>query len=128
VLWHCGVASPRLAHPDHTLVGTVHPNRGIPLVNQFALRPGRVTIARLSQSAGGLRMVIAGGTMLDRPRPFDGTCGTLQWDLPGRDVVDTIFELGVEHHLGIVYGDHRDVLAEMAHRWKIPIVRLGQPT
>ena len=126
VLWHCGVASSRLAAPRDTPVGTVHPNRRVPLVNQFALRPGRVTVARISQCSGGLHLVLAGGEMLDRPRPYDGTCGTIRWDRSVRDVADTIFGLGVEHHLGVVYGDHRDVLVELARRWGIPVVRLGE--
>ena len=126
VLWHCGVASSRLAAPDDVPVGTVHPNRRVPLVNQFALRPGRVTVARLSQCSGGLHVVLAGGEMLDRPRPYDGTCGTIRWDRPVRDVAATIFGLGVEHHLGVVYGDHRDVLVELARRWDIPVIRLGE--
>jgi len=125
VLWHCGVASSRLAAPDDIAVGTVHPNRRVPVVNQFALRPGRVTVARISQCSGGLHLVLAGGEMLDRPRPYDGTCGTIRWDRPVRDVADTIFGLGVEHHLGVIYGDHRDVLVELARRWDIPVVRLG---
>jgi L-fucose isomerase-like protein len=126
VLWHCGVASSRLAAPDDIAVGTVHPNRRVPLVNQFALRPGRVTVARLSQCSGGLHVVLAGGEMLDRPRPYDGTCGTIRWDRPVRDVAGTIFGLGVEHHLGVVYGDHRDVLVELARRWGMPVIRLGE--
>lgn len=126
VLWHCGVASSRLAAPGDIAVGTVHPNRRIPLVNQFALRPGRVTVARLSQCSGGLHVVLAGGEMLDRPRPYDGTCGTIRWDRPVRDVAGSIFGLGVEHHLGVIYGDHRDVLVELARRWDMPVIRLGE--
>lgn len=126
VLWHCGVASSRLAAPDDVAVGTVHPNRRVPLVNQFTLRPGRVTVARLSQCSGGLHVVLAGGEMLDRPRPYDGTCGTILWDRPVRDVARSIFGLGVEHHLGVVYGDHRDVLVELARRWDMPVIRLGE--
>jgi L-fucose isomerase-like protein len=125
VLWHCGLAAPSLAHPDHRSCGTAHPIRGIPLANEFPLRPGRVTVARVSQSPAGFRLVIAGGNMLNRPRPFDGTCGIIQWDLSGRDVVDTVFDLGVEHHLGLVYGEHRDALVELARRWNIPVLRLG---
>jgi len=125
VLWHCGVASSRLAHPGEVAVGTVHPNRRVALVNQFALRPGRVTVARLSQCSGGLHLVLADGEMLDRPRPYDGTCGTIRWDRPVRDVAATIFGLGIEHHLGVVYGDHREVLVALARRWGIPVVRLG---
>ena len=43
VVWHCGVASPRLADPTDRPVGITHPNRHRALANQFALRPGRVT-------------------------------------------------------------------------------------
>jgi L-fucose isomerase-like protein len=127
VLWHCGVASSRLARPDAVAVGTVHPNRRVALVGEFALRPGRVTVARLSQGAEGLRLVLASGEMLDRPRAYDGTCGTIRWDRPVRDVASTIFDHGVEHHLGVVYGEHHDVLVELARRWDIPVLWLGAP-
>jgi L-fucose isomerase-like protein len=126
VLWHCGVASSRLASADAVAVGTVHPNRRIALAGQFALRPGRVTVARISQCSGALHLVLAGGEMLGRPRAYDGTCGTIRWDRPVRDVADTILGLGVEHHLGVVYGEHREVLVELARRWGIPVVRLGE--
>lgn len=126
VLWHCGVASTHLADPGEPPVGTVHPNRKVALVNQFALRPGRVTVARVSQCGGGLHLVVAGGEMLDRPRPYTGTCGTIRWDRPVRDIAATIFDRGVEHHLGVVYGDHLDVLVELARQWQIPVVRLGE--
>jgi L-fucose isomerase-like protein len=126
VLWHCGVASSRLAHPDTVPVGTVHPNRRVALVDEFALRPGRVTVARLSQCGGRPHLVLAGGEMLDRPRPYRGTCGTIRWDRPVRHIADTIFGRGVEHHLGVVYGEHDDVLVELARRWDIPVLRLGQ--
>ena len=125
VVWHCGVAPVSLADPKDTPTGILHPNRHRALLNQFALRPGVVTIARISRGPAGLRLVIGGGTMLERQRPFLGTCGTLQWDLPVGDVLRTIFELGLEHHVGVVYGDHRDTLVELAGRWGIPVVRLG---
>jgi L-fucose isomerase-like protein len=125
VLWHCGVAAAGLADPGRRPVGTVHPNRHRALVHQFALKPGRVTIARLSQADDALSLVIGSGEMLARPRPFAGTCGVLRWDLPLRDVAATIFNLGIEHHLGVVYGEHRDVLVELAQLWNIPVIRLG---
>ena len=125
VLWHCGVASTHLADPGHLPAGTVHPNRGVPLINEFALRPGRVTVARISQCGRRPHLVLGGGTMLDRTRPFDGTCGTIRWDLPVRDVAASIFGLGIEHQLGVIYGEHRGVLAELAQRWGIPVLHLG---
>ena len=126
VVWHCGVASRQLADPAERPIGITHPNRHRALVNQFALRPGRVTVARLSQSANEVTMVLGGGELLQRPRPFQGTCGVLHWDQPIGDVLSTVFERGLEHHLGIVYGDHRAALEALAAEWHIPVTYLGR--
>ncbi|HSP28010.1 MAG TPA: hypothetical protein VLN74_05625, partial [Ilumatobacteraceae bacterium] len=126
VVWHCGIASPRLADPGERPVGIVHPNRHRALANQFALRPGRVTVARLSQASNEVTMVLGGGELMLRPRPFLGTCGVLHWDQPIGDVLATVFERGLEHHLGIVYGDHRSALEALAAQWHIPVVHLGR--
>lgn len=125
VLWHCGVGSTNLADPGTPVIAITHPNRHRALANQFALRPGRVTVARLSQAGGTVRLVIGGGEMLRRPRPFEGTCGVLQWDEPVGDVLATILRAGLEHHVGVVYGDHRSALAALADEWGLATVWLG---
>ena len=126
VFWHCGAASLGLSDPDEPPRAAVHPNRQRALAHEFALQPGRVTIARLSQLADGPAMVIGGGEMLRRSRPFSSTCGVLRWDEPIDDVLDTIFGFGIEHHYGIVHGDHQDALAALADLWEIPVVALGR--
>ena len=125
VVWHCGVAPVTLADPSVRPVAITHPNRHRALANQFALRPGRVTIARLSQSGGDLSMVIGGGEILERPRPFQGTCGVLRWDRPVGAVLSTVFGRGLEHHVGLVYGDHAAELESLAEAWGLPVIRLG---
>jgi len=126
VLWHCGVASSSLAVGHRE--GVLHPNRHRALVSQFALKPGRVTVARISQAGGpdaGLCMVVGEGEMLDEPRAFSGTSGVIRWDRPASAVVRTVFDAGLEHHLAVVYGDHRDVLVAIAEQWGLPVVELG---
>ena len=125
VVWHCGVASVTLADPDVRPVAITHPNRHRALANQFALRPGRVTVARLSQAGGELSMVIGGGEILRRPRPFQGTCAVLRWDQPVTAVLATVFGRGLEHHVGIVYGDYAAELESLAAAWGVPVIRLG---
>jgi L-fucose isomerase-like protein len=125
VVWHCGVAPITLADPNVRPVAITHPNRHRALANQFALRPGRVTIARLSQSGGDLSMVIGGGEILERPRPFQGTCAVLRWDRPVAAIMATVFGRGLEHHVGIVYGDHLAELDSLAAAWGIPVIDLG---
>jgi L-fucose isomerase-like protein len=125
VVWHCGVAPVTLADPDVRPVAITHPNRHRALANQFALKPGRVTVARLSQAGGALSMVIGGGEILQRPRPFQGTCAVLRWDQPVSAVMGTVFGCGLEHHVGIVYGDHGAELESLAAAWDLPVIRLG---
>lgn len=125
VVWHCGVAPISIADPRSVPVGITHPNRHRALANQFALRPGRVTLARLSQASGQISMVIGSGRVLDRPRPFIGTCGVLRWDRSINEVLRTVFDRGLEHHIGLVYGDHRERLEELAAAWDLPVVILG---
>ncbi|MEX2627788.1 MAG: hypothetical protein WD225_12950 [Ilumatobacteraceae bacterium] len=125
-VWHCGQAPMSLADPDAMRRGVVHQNNHRALLHEFPLAPGRVTIARISQAGDGRPvMVIGGGELLARPRPFGGTCGVLRWDQPVHDVMATVFGFGLEHHVALVPGEHRDVLVALADQWGLPVLRLG---
>jgi L-fucose isomerase-like protein len=124
VVWHCGLAPLAMADPDVKPGVTIHSNRKLPLLFEFPLKPGRVTVARLSQATGELRMVIAGGNMVRGEKPFSGTCGLLHFDRPARDVLDTILSEGLEHHLSFTYGDYRTELRALAHMLHLPILEL----
>lgn len=122
VLWHCGLAPLAMAAPDAIPRATVHSNRRKPLLNEFPLRPGRVTIGRLSQSRGVTRLTIGGGEMLAEPRPFWGTGGVIRFDRPAAAVMDTIMLEGHEHHYGVVYGDVRPQLHALAAELRLPVI------
>jgi L-fucose isomerase-like protein len=130
VLWHCGLAPLHMAPDDGSrpgkklATGTIHSNRAKPLLNEFALRPGRVTLARLSQAGNEMALVIGAGTMLDVPLAFSGTAGVVEFDRPAPEVVATIMREGLEHHYGIVYGDYRTELEALAEYWRIPVIDL----
>lgn len=124
VVWHCGLAPFEMADPDATPVATIHSNRQKPLLSEFPLKPGRVTIARFSQSRGEHRLLIGGGEMLARPLPFSGTAGVLRFDSPVGDVLHTIMAEGLEHHYGLVYADVRDELRALAAELGIPVIEL----
>ncbi|BCX03781.1 MAG: fucose isomerase [Candidatus Roseilinea sp.] len=124
VVWHCGQAPLTMANPRDGIRGGLHSNRRLPLVMEFALKPGRVTIARLSRSGGDLRMVIGSGEMLDAPPSFSGTSGVLRFDRPVRDVLATIIEEGLEHHIALAYGDHTAALRALARMLNMPALSL----
>lgn len=124
ILWHCGLAPLSMADPGAQPRGTVHSNRGVPLIMEFPLKPGRVTLARLSQATGSLQLVIGTGEMISAPPAFSGTTGTLRFDLPIQEVVDKIMHNGLEHHLSLVYGDFRAELNALAKLLHLPVLEL----
>jgi len=124
VVWHCGLAPLSMADPDEPPRGGIHSNRRLPLLAEFALAPGRVTLARLSQSRGLLRLVVAGGEMLKAPPSFSGTSGVLRFDRPAGQVLDRILEEGVEHHYGLAYGDCAAPLRAIAEKLSLPLLHL----
>jgi len=124
VLWHCGLAPLSMADPDIQPEATIHSNRKMPLLMQFPLKPGRVTVARLSEASGELRLVIGTGEMLQAPPSFTGTTGTLRFDSGAALVMDTLMREGLEHHLSLTYGDHVETLEMLARMLDIPTLRL----
>jgi len=123
-LWHCGLAPFSMADPKSKLQGGNHSNRGVPLVMDFPLRPGKVTIARVSQATGEFRMVIGQGEVLTSPKPFSGTSGILRLNHPISQFLDTLMFEGLEHHISIVYGDYIRELKTYASLISLPILSL----
>ena len=125
VVWHCGQAPVSMADPEAQMRGTVHTNRKQALLYEFPLKPGRVTLFRLSQAFNSPKVVIAGGEMLRRPLAFAGTSGVVRFDRPAQAILQDIMDCGMEHHMAIAYGDHRETLASLAATLDLPLVELG---
>ena len=77
---------------------------------EFPLKPGRVTLARLSQATGEYRLVAGAGEMQTAPMSYSGTSGVLRFDRPAQEVLDTVMAEGLDHHISLTYGDHLDAL------------------
>jgi L-fucose isomerase-like protein len=125
-LWHCGLAPLTMADPKLPIKGGLHSNRRVPLVMDFALKPGTVTIARLSQASGDLRLVIGKGEMLAEPKPFSGTSGTLKLDLSAQKFFNLLLSEGLEHHISMVYGNHLDALKAFAKFTELPVLSIAE--
>jgi L-fucose isomerase-like protein len=123
-LWHCGLAPLSMANPAVEPQGGIHSNRQVPLVMEFPLKPGRVTIARLSRASGELRFVLGRGEMLPSPQPFTGTSGVLRLETPARQFFDHLLQEGLEHHVSLVYGDHLASMMALADLLELPVLRL----
>jgi L-fucose isomerase-like protein len=82
VVWHCGLAPRSMADSATPPAATIHSNRRMPLLQEFALKPGRVTVARFSQARNEPKLVIAGAEVLPAPKSFGGTSGVIRFDRP----------------------------------------------
>ncbi len=121
-LWHCGLAPLTMADPKIPARGGLHSNRKVPLVMDFALKPGNVTFARVSQATGELRLVVGKGEMLAVPKPFSGTSGTMKLDFPSQRFLDLLMFEGLEHHISLAYGNHVNSLKAFARLAEIPVL------
>jgi L-fucose isomerase-like protein len=121
-LWHCGLAPFTMADPAFPIRGGLHSNRRVPLVMDFPLKAGVVTLARISQATGELRLVLGRGEMLAVPKPFGGTSGTLKLEQPARAFLDLLMYEGLEHHVSLAYGNYIDSLAAFAQLIGLPIL------
>jgi L-fucose isomerase-like protein len=124
VVWHCGQAPLSMADPEFSPRGTIHSNRKLPLLMEFPLKPGRVTIARLTQARGAYTLVVGAGEMLRAPMSFTGTSGVLRFDRTASDVLNTIMTEGLDHHISLTYGDYVEELLALAKMLELPVLRL----
>ena len=124
VVWHCGQAPLSMRDPECLAEATIHTNRKQPLLYQFTLKPGLVTFLRISQAHGRPHMVLGFGEMLRRPMAFTGTSGVVRFDRDADAVLNDIIASGLEHHMALAYGDHRDALRGLAGAMGLPLLEL----
>lgn len=115
VVWHCGAAPVSLCRKFEETQYRLHmrvdggDRKGV--TNDFSLKAGRVTLAKLDQDVdGNYRMLIAPGTAVDTEPFLRGNPLTIKFDDPVPKLIDTILRKGFEHHYSVI---HADVKAEL---------------
>ncbi len=124
VVWHCGQAPMSMRDPDGPSEATIHTNRKQPLLYQFTLKSGSVTLMRISQAHNKPQMVLSYGEMLRRPMAFTGTSGVVRFERNAGTVLNDIIASGLEHHMALAYGDHRAVLRGVAGALGLPLLEI----
>jgi len=113
-----------MADPQAEKRVTIHSNRKLPLLMDFPLKPGAVTIARLSEASGDYVLAIGEGEIVRGPKSFSGTSGLIKFSTPASAFIDTLLELGLEHHISLTYGNFKEELVAFANMLDIPYIEL----
>ena len=124
VFWHCGQAPLEMADPDVEPRATIHSNRKLPLLSEFPLKPGRITLCRITQGDGKLRMMLSGGEMIKAPLAFSGTSGVARLDVHADLYRSRLLDAGMEHHTSLAYGEYRPVLRRVARYLDLELLEL----
>jgi len=109
VVWHCGAAPSSICRnfEETTLRKHARVDGGDKkgLTNDFSVKPGRVTLAKLDETSEGYRMLIAPGTALDTEPFIRGNPLRIQFDGNVKTLISTIIKQGFEHHYSVVHAD-----------------------
>ncbi len=110
VIWHCGAAPVTLCRNFAETCFRKHlrvdggDRKGV--TNDFSLRPGRITVAKLDCDENGrYRMLIAPGEAVDTEPFIRGNPLEIRFDAPIGRIVDTIMKRGFEHHYAAIHAD-----------------------
>jgi hypothetical protein len=126
-LWHCGSAATSLAADPSHATQSVHCNRRLGVVGDFALKTGPVIVARLTEdisgaSASGLRLLLAAGESLPGPNRFQGNTADVQLEVDGTSFVHALVAQGFPHHTVLAWTDVRPQLRTAADLLDIDVV------
>ena len=111
VAWHCGAAPCKLCKPGYRPQlchsATVEGGGVKGVTDEFPLKPGRVTLARLGEKrdGDGFRMLIATGEALDTDLFVRGNPVKIKFDAGCDKLRDVVISQGWEHHYALSYGD-----------------------
>ena len=122
VFWHCGLAPKSMA--DGKIKAGIHSNRLKPLLHEFALKAGDITIFRISKTRNKLIFFVQKAKILKRKKSFSGTSGVVTLGSNTYSKFKRLFESGIEHHLGFTYGNFEKEIKLLAGKLNIPVYTL----
>lgn len=127
VIWHCGAAPAGLCRDFSETQLRLHmrvdggDKKGI--TNDFPLKAGRITIAKLDTDANGkTRMLIVPATALDTAPFLRGNPLRIRFDGKVPELIDTIIKKGFEHHYAVIHADVKAELLQFCEWLKIETV------
>lgn len=110
LMWHCGVAPANLwdGKSERTLDTYFAGGKGV--TAGFVMKEGHVNLIRFDTARGKTRMFLAVGESIEMKKQLCGTYTKVKFEQNINDLLNTVTETGVAHHLAMLYGEYRDVL------------------
>lgn len=126
--WHCGNAPPSLACKGCNVNLRSHSILSKPLgekrtvgTAEFALKPGVVTLSRLTERDGRFKMLITTGKIIQPNQELRGSWSWVQVkDLDG--LYMTLVKEGFTHHASLIHGDYSTAIKESCELMSIDTV------
>lgn len=114
LMWHCGVAAYTLwdNKSERTLDTYFAGGKGV--TADFVMREGEVTIIRIDTARGKTRLFMEHGSVIPMTKDLKGTYCKVRFDRSIRDILKTVTEAGIAHHVALIYGDHRAAFEKLA--------------
>ncbi len=105
LLWHCGVAPCNLWDGKCTRALDTYFAGGKGVTADFVMKDGDFTMMRLDSSQGKYRVFMQKGKAVPMDKLLKGTYAKVVFEKSVKDVLNTVINTGVAHHVSMVYGD-----------------------
>lgn len=105
LFWHCGQAGKSLKDPESDFIVSNHPLAGQGVAFYTTLKPGKVTIARMSKIGNEYKLFLTKGEAIPTQRVTKGVMVNVVMEEPVLKMLYKIVEEGVPHHYSIVWED-----------------------
>lgn len=126
--WHCGNAPPSLACKgcrvnlrSHSILGKPLGKKRTVGTAEFPLRPGVVTLNRLTERDGRFKMLITRGKILPPQQDLRGSWSWVQVEDMDR-LYRTLVKEGFTHHASLIHGDCTVAVSEACELLSIETV------
>lgn len=106
LMWHCGVAPACLWDGKSKRSLDTYFAGGKGVTADFVLKSGDINIIRIDSARGKTRVFIESGHAVEAEKEIKGTFAKIEYKHHISEVLDTVIENGIAHHVVVVYGDY----------------------
>ncbi len=123
LMWHCGVAPANLwdGKSERSLDTYFAAGKGV--TAGFVMKEGHVNLLRIDTARGKTRMFLTAGESMEMKKQLCGTYTKVKFEKHISQLLNTVTETGVAHHLVMLYGEYREVLMLVAKMMNYEVIQ-----